>query len=117
MIMFKIYHNPKCKKSREGLAYLKTKSTDLDIKNYLVDGISTDEVREILLKSNLKPIQLIRIQDDYFKTYLKGKNFSDDEWVQIIVQNPKILQRPIIVSNHRAVLANPPENIDKLIKK
>lgn len=117
MIMFKIYHNPKCKKSREGLEYLKTKSNDYEIKHYLSNGISIDEVKEILLKSNLKPIQLIRSQEDYFKTYLKGKDFSDEEWVQIIVQNPKILQRPIIVGNYRAVLANPPENIDKLIKK
>ncbi|MGD9976384.1 MAG: ArsC/Spx/MgsR family protein [Bacteroidales bacterium] len=114
--MLKIYHNPRCKKSREGLAYLKSKTNEFEIRNYLSSGINPDDIREILLKSNLKPFQLVRSREDYFKTYLKGKNFSDDEWVQIIVQNPKILQRPIVVGNYRAVLANPPQNIDKIFK-
>jgi arsenate reductase (glutaredoxin) len=114
--MLKIYHNPRCKKSRDGLEYLKSKSLEFEIKNYLSDGIKVDDIKEILLKSNLKPIQLVRTQEDYFKTYLKGKNFSNEEWIQIFIENPKILQRPIVVSNLKAVLANPPENIDKLIK-
>ncbi len=114
--MLKIYHNPRCAKSRAGLEYLKTKANEFEVRNYIADGIKADEVKEILLKSNLKPFELVRSQEEYFKTYLKGKTFADDEWVQIIVENPKLLQRPIVVGNHRAVLANPPENIDKLIK-
>ena len=116
MLVYKIYHNPKCKKSREGLEYLKAKSIDFKVINYLVEGLNADEIKEILLKSNLKPLQIVRSQEDYFKNYLKNKNFSDDEWVQIIMENPKILQRPIVVGAHKAVLANPPQNIDKLIK-
>ena len=116
VLVYKIYHNPKCKKSREGLEYLKAKSIDFKVINYLVEGLNADEVKEILLKSNLKPLQIVRSQDDYFKNYLKNKSFSDDEWVQIIMENPKILQRPIVVGAHKAVLAYPPQNIDKLIK-
>ncbi|MGE0076755.1 MAG: ArsC/Spx/MgsR family protein [Bacteroidales bacterium] len=114
--MLKIYHNPRCRKSREGLEYLKSKTNEFEIRSYLSDGINPEDIREILLKSNLKPSELVRSQEDYFKTYLKGKNFSDDEWVQIISQNPKILQRPIVVADRKAVLANPPQNIDKLFK-
>lgn len=114
--MLKIYHNPRCRKSREGLEYLKARSKEYKIVNYLTDGLKVEDIKEILLKSNLKPMQLVRSQEDYYKTYLKDKNFTEDEWVQIIVENPKILQRPIVVGNHKAVLANPPENIDKLIK-
>lgn len=114
--MYKIYHNPRCRKSREGLDYLKTKTNEFEVRNYLVDGIKIDDIKEILLKSNLKPSQLVRTQEEYYKTYLKGKNFSDEEWIQIFAENPKVLQRPIVVGNHKAVLACPPENIDKLIK-
>lgn len=114
--MYKIYHNPRCRKSREGLDYLKTKTKEFEVKNYLTDGIKADDIKEILLKSNLKPFQLVRTQEEYYKTYLKGKNFSDEEWIQIFAENPKVLQRPIVVGNHKAVLACPPENIDKLIK-
>lgn len=116
MLVYKIYHNPKCRKSREGLEYLKAKSLEFEVVNYLVEGLHPDEVREILLKSNLKPLQIVRSQEDYFKTYLRDKNFSEEEWVQIIAENPKILQRPIVVGAHKAVLAKPPQNIDKLIK-
>lgn len=98
------------------MEYLKTKTKEFEVKNYLTDGIKADDIKEILLKSNLKPFQLVRTQEEYYKTYLKGKNFSDEEWIQIFAENPKVLQRPIVVGNHKAVLACPPENIDKLIK-
>ena len=114
--MLKIYHNPRCRKSREGLEYLKNRTKEFEIKNYIADGIKADDIREILLKSNLKPCQLVRTQEEYYKTYLKGKTFSDEEWIQIFTENPKVLQRPIVVGNHKAVLACPPDNIDKLIK-
>lgn len=114
--MLKIYHNPRCRKSREGLEYLKAKTSEFEVKHYLSDGIKADDIWEILLKSALKPFQLVRTQEEYYKAYLKGKSFSDEEWVQIFTENPKVLQRPIVVGEHRAVLACPPENIDKLIK-
>jgi arsenate reductase (glutaredoxin) len=111
----KIYHNPRCRKSREGLAYLENKSSDFEIVQYLSDSLSEDDLREILLKLNVKPQELVRTQEEYFKKNLKGKDFTDDEWVKIIVENPKLLQRPIVVSKTKAVLAQPPEEIDKLL--
>jgi arsenate reductase (glutaredoxin) len=107
--MIKIYHNPRCRKSREGLEYLKGKTTDFEIIEYLKKGLTEDNLKEILLKSNLKPIDLVRKQEDIFKKELKGKNFTDSEWITIIIENPKLLQRPIIVGKHKAVLAQPAE--------
>lgn len=107
--MLKIYHNPKCRKSRDGLEYLKGKTNDLEIIEYLKKGLTKDDLKEILLKSNLKPIDLIRKQEDIFKKELKGKNFTDEEWITIILENPKLLQRPIVVGKHKAVLAQPAE--------
>ncbi len=73
-------------------------------------------MKEILLKTNLKPIDLVRTQEEYFKKELKGKNFTDDEWVKIILENPKLLKRPIVVDRLKAVVAIPADNIDLLIR-
>ncbi len=112
--MIKIFHNSRCKHSRAGLEYLKTKTENFTIREYLKEPLTTDELKEIFLKSNLEPLQLVRHQEDYFKKFLKGKSFNADEWIKIIKDNPKLLQRPIVVGKLKAVLANPPEEIDKM---
>jgi arsenate reductase (glutaredoxin) len=114
--MLKIYHNPRCRKSREGLEYLKSKTTDFEVVEYLKDGLSADMLKEILLKTNLKPSDLIRTQEQIYKKELKGKTFTDEEWIDIIVENPKLLQRPIIVAKQKAVFAQPAEKINEVIK-
>lgn len=111
----KIYHNPRCKKSRAGLNYLQEKTTGFEIITYISDGLSEAQLKEILLKSNKNPQDLIRTQEDVYKKELKGKQFTDDEWINIIIEIPKLLQRPIVVGKHKAVLAQPPEEIDKLV--
>ena len=76
--MVTIYHNPRCKKSREGLAYLKSRTDAMVIREYLRDLLSSDELDEILLKSGLKPIDLVRKQEEIFKNELKGRHFTDN---------------------------------------
>lgn len=111
---YKIYHNTRCKHSRAGLDFLKKKTSDFEVRDYITDVITPMELKEILLKSNLKPSQIVRTNEEYFKTYLKGKSFTDDEWIKIIIENPKLIQRPIVVGKYKAVIGNPPEEIDKL---
>jgi len=112
----KIYHNPRCKHSRAGLEFLKSKTSDIEIREYLDEPITLKELKEILLKINLKPSQIVRTQEEYYKTYLKGKSFNDDEWIKIIMEHPKLIQRPIVVGKYKAVIGNPPEEISILIK-
>lgn len=114
--MIKIYHNPRCKKSREGLEYLRTKTSDIEIKDYIKEGLSIEACKEIILKMNDKPVNLIRKQEDIFKKELKGKQFTDEEWIDIILENPKLLQRPIVVGKYKAVIAQPPEKMNDVIK-
>jgi arsenate reductase (glutaredoxin) len=114
--MLKIYHNPRCKKSCEGLKYLQNKKVDFEIVKYIEKGLTREELREILLKLNLKPHEIIRKQEDYYKKELKGKKFNDDEWLKIIIENPKLLQRPIVVGKYKAVIAQPPELAELVIK-
>lgn len=111
----KIYHNPRCRKSREGLEYLKSKNTDFELVEYLKEGLNKEMLEEILLKTNQEPQDLIRTQEELYKKELKGKNFTREEWIQILIENPKLLHRPIVVAKHKAVLARPPEKIDDLL--
>jgi len=113
--MLKIYHNPRCRKSRAGLEYLQNKTDDFEIVDYLKTGLTPEILEEILLKTNLRPPDLVRQQEDMYRKELKNKNFTDEEWIQILVENPKLLQRPIVISKHKAVLAQPPENIDRIL--
>ena len=110
--MITIYHNPRCKKSRAGLAHLEEKGIDFEIKNYIKDGISAAELKDILMKMNVAPTDMIRIQEADYKRKFKGKIFTDDEWVKIMAENPKLIKRPIVVKQYKAVWADPPENMD-----
>lgn len=115
--MIKIFHNPRCKHSRAGLEFLKSKTDNFEVREYLKDQITKEEIKEILLKTNLKPAELVRTQEDYYKKFLKNKNFNTDEWIKIIVENPKLLHRPIVVAKLKAVIGNPPQEIEKLFSK
>ena len=110
----KVYHNTRCKKSRAGLEHLQTKTDDIEIIQYLKDGITEDELKEIVLKLNISPSNLVRTQEDLYKKELKGKSFTDEEWIKIIAENPKLLKRPVVLTKHKAVIGDPPENIDRL---
>jgi arsenate reductase (glutaredoxin) len=95
---------------------LQTKGVEFTIIKYIEKGLTLTELNEILLKLNLKPDKIVRTQEDYYKKELKGKKFNDDEWIQILLENPKLLQRPIVVGKYKAVIAQPPELIENLIK-
>jgi arsenate reductase (glutaredoxin) len=114
--MLKIYHNPKCKRSREGLEFLKSISGDYIVVDYMKNGLSKAELKEILLKTNLKPIDIVRKQEDIFKKELKGKSFNNEEWINIICENPKLLQRPIVIGKNKAVVGLPVERIEEVMR-
>ncbi len=114
--MFTIYHNPRCKKSRAGLQYLQSKTDDIEVVQYLKTPITEAVLKDLLMKLNKKPHDMIRTQEAVYKQQFKGKNFNDDEWVKIMVENPKLIKRPIVVSGNKAVWGDPPEEIDVFFK-
>ncbi len=112
----KIYHNPRCSKSRTGLQYLQEKNIDFEIILYLKDEAFTEQsLKTILKKLNKKPFEMIRTQEKDYKANYKGKEFSNDEWIKIMVENPKFINRPIVEKGDKAVWAIPPSNIDEII--
>lgn len=111
----KIYHNPRCSKSRKGLEYLKSKTQDIEIIEYLKTPFTEVSLKEVLKKLNKKPSEIVREHEDLFKEELKGKNFTDEEWIKILLENPKLIHRPIVEGKYKAVIGNPVEDIDVLL--
>lgn len=114
--MITIYHNPRCSKSRAGLKHLENKTSDFEIRKYLKDPLTEEELRKLLTKLNKKPQEIVRTQEQMYKKELKGKNFNEDEWIRILIENPRLIQRPVVEGKYKAVIGNPPENIDELLK-
>jgi arsenate reductase (glutaredoxin) len=114
--MLKIYHNPSCKKSRAGLAYLKESGTAFTVVEYLKNPLTEVELEKLLVKLNFKPGEVLRTQEDYYKQSVRGKRFEDHELIKIILQNPKLLKRPIVEGIYKAVVGDPVENIALLLK-
>ena len=114
--MIKIYHNSRCKKSRAGLKYLEAKGVEFEMVEYLKNSLTEDELKDILIKMNIKPLEMVRTQEEIYRKQFKGKNFTDEEWVKIMIENPKLIKRPVVVKEYKAVWADPPENMDVLFK-
>jgi len=114
--MIKIYHNPRCKKSRAGLKYLEDKGADFEVVEYLknLDNYPPEAKQQWITFE--KYLEQERMQEDIYKKQFKGKNFTDDEWVKIMVENPKLIKRPIVVKDYKAVWADPPENMDEILR-
>lgn len=112
--MYTIYHNPRCKKSRAGLQYVIDKGMEYQVREYLKEPLSEEELTILLMKLHKKPVEIIRTQEEYFRKELKGLNLNDEEWIKVMVENPKLIQRPIVEGKYKAVLGDPAENIDTL---
>ncbi len=110
--MFTIYHNPRCKKSRAGLQFLQSKTNDFKVVEYLKNPFTDAELKDLLVRLNKKPQEMIRTQEAIYKQNFKGKNFTDDEWVKIMIENPKLIKRPIVVKGSKAVWGDPAEEIN-----
>lgn len=113
--MIKIYHNPRCRKSREGVQILEESGKKFEIVQYLNEVPSFNELKEIIDMLDITPIQLIRKNEAVWKENYKGKELSDDEIIQAMIENPKLIERPIVINNNRAVVGRPSENIRLII--
>jgi arsenate reductase len=112
--MYTVYHNPRCRKSRAGVEYVKSKTNEVEVVEYLKEPFTEDGFKKLLMKLNKKPLEMVRTQEAIYKSDFKGKNFTDDEWVKIMLENPKLIKRPIVVKNNKAVWGDPVEEIDVL---
>lgn len=113
--MIKIYHNPRCSKSRQGVELLEKSGNDFEIIKYLEEVPTESELTEIIKLLNISPINLVRKNEKIWKENFKGKELSDKEMIIAMVENPKLIERPIVINNNKAVIGRPLENISTII--
>lgn len=110
-----VYHNSRCSKSRCALEFLQEKNLDFEVIEYLKDVPTKTQLKTLIAQLGIKPQELIRTSEEEFKSHFKGKNLSDDEWIDAMVKFPKLIERPIVVKNGKAVIARPTERINELL--
>jgi arsenate reductase len=111
----KILHNPRCSKSRQTLAIIEEKGVSPEIVNYLNDPLTAAELDQIVKQLGITPKELVRKGEKIFKEAYKGKELSDSEWIAAMVAHPKLIERPIVIKNGRAIIGRPPENVLSLL--
>lgn len=111
----KILHNPRCSKSRQTLAIINDSGVSPTIVNYLDGTITKEDLDQIIKQLGISPAELIRKGEKIYKEEYKGKQLSDDEWLEAMIAHPKLIERPIVIKNGRAIIGRPPENVLSLL--
>jgi arsenate reductase len=114
--MIKIYHNPRCRKSREGLELLENSGKEFEVIKYLEDIPTKEELREIIACLGISPEQLVRKNEAVWKEKYRGKLLSDEEILDTMKAHPKLIERPIVIYNRKAVIGRPTDAINTLLK-
>lgn len=113
--MIQIYHNPRCGKSRNCLAFIKESKKEFEIINYLEQTPSFDELSSLIEKLNLEPIQLVRTKEKIWIENFKNKQMSDNEIIQAMVSNPILIERPIVVIGNKAIIGRELDKVEAFI--
>ncbi|SDE17555.1 arsenate reductase (glutaredoxin) [Riemerella columbipharyngis] len=113
--MIKLYHNNRCSKSRCALEYLEEQHKDFEVVDLLKEKLSKSDLEELLKLLDMRSSELIRKEDAFFKENFGGKNYTEEEYLDIMLKNPRLIQRPIVVKNGKAVIGRPLENVEQLL--
>jgi arsenate reductase len=111
----KFYHNPRCGKSREALKLLQERGVEPEIVEYLKNIPTHAEIEDVLKKLNMKAEDLLRKNEKVFKEMYKGKDLSDSKWIEAMIAEPKLIERPIFIKGDKAVVGRPPEKVLELL--
>tara|TARA_B100001175_G_scaffold316738_1_gene331461 strand:- start:1289 stop:1642 length:354 start_codon:yes stop_codon:yes gene_type:complete len=112
-----IYHNTRCRKSREALQYLEDNGFSFDIVKYIEQSFDKNTLGEVLKKINKKPSEILRKKEVLWKKEYASKDLTEDQILQLLVEQPKLIERPIIISSDKGVLARPIENLMEFLNK
>ena len=111
----KIYHNPRCSKSRQTLALIQDKQVEVEVIEYMKNVPTVEELKLVLAQLNISPKELIRTTEAVYKEKYKTLNLNDEEWIDAMIEHPKLIQRPIVIKGNKAVIGRPPENVIELL--
>lgn len=114
--MLTVYHNPRCGKSRSGLAIVEQSKMSFEIIKYLEKPLNAKELQSIIKKLGIKPIELVRTKERIWEEEYKNLQLTNDEIIAAMAKHPILIERPIVVSDTKAVLGRPPEKIEDFLK-
>lgn len=112
----KIYHNSRCSKSRNSYNLLVEKGIEFETVEYLKTPLTKKELKDLLSKLDIPAKDLIRKGEAAFKENFKGKELSEAQWIDAMLEYPKLIERPIVVKGNKAVIGRPIENVIELIE-
>ena len=113
--MIQILHNPRCRKSREGLALLEAEGQDFMVIKYLEDKLTVKNLTTIVSKLDISPIDLVRKNEAIWKSEFKGKDLNEAQIIEAMVANPKLIERPIVINKNKAVIGRPLDAIKTIL--
>lgn len=102
--MIQIYHNPRCGKSRNCLAFLEESKKEFEIIKYLDEAPSYEELVSLIKKLNIQPLALVRVKEKIWIENFKNKQLSNEEIIQILASNPILIERPIVIKGEKAII-------------
>ena len=115
--MITIYHNPRCRKSRETLKIIEESGEPFQIVEYLKEPLTAAELSKIVDMLGIEVSALIRKNEAIWKEHYRGKELSNAEILKAMETHPKLMERPVVVRGNKAVLGRPPENVNALLKQ
>ncbi|MFY0591123.1 arsenate reductase (glutaredoxin) [Roseivirga sp.] len=110
-----VYHNPRCTKSRQAVQLLEERGVDFEVIEYLKELPTAATLKTVISKLGITPFELLRKGEAVYKSDFKGKSLSDDEWIQAMLDHPKLIERPIIIKGDQAVIGRPTEAVNTLL--
>lgn len=110
-----LLHNPRCSKSRQALAALEAHGFAPTIRRYLDEPLSKAEVLALLAKLKLAPLELVRQKEELWRELTSERSLSEAEIVDLLVQYPKLIERPILIHQNHAAIGRPLENLLRII--
>ena len=110
------FHNPRCSKSRQALALLKERKDKFEVFMYLDEKLEKGFLKEIIQKLGISPRDLLRAGESAYKdNNLKDSNISDEEIINLMIEHPKLIERPIYIKDTKAIIGRPPEEVLKIV--
>lgn len=112
-----ILYNPRCGKCREALKLLQEENCEVELVEYLKQTPTKKELKNILDKLGVNAIDIVRKKEELFLKKFKGKSFTNDEWLQLLIENPILIERPIVIDGYKAIVGRPPELVIDLVNR
>lgn len=113
--MIQIYHNSRCGKSRNCLAFMENSKKEFEVNNYLINPPSFKELSVIIEKLNIKPIELVRQKEKIWIENFKEQNMNDEQIIEAMISNPILIERPLVIMGNKAIIGRDLEKVAEFI--